>query len=136
MIKETITYTDYDDVERTEDFWFHLSKTELMEMNFSEEGGLEKTINKIAQTNDIRKVIAILKDIILRSYGEKSLDGKRFIKVVDGHKLADDFAQSPAFDELFVKLASDENATVEFINKVIPRNLAAEIEANQKGNAD
>lgn len=136
MIKETITYTDYDDVERTEDFWFHLSKTELMEMNFSEEGGLEKTINKIAQTNDIRKVIAILKDIILRSYGEKSLDGKRFIKVVDGHRLADDFAQSPAFDELFVKLASDENATVEFINKVIPRNLAAEIEANQKGNAD
>lgn len=136
MIKETITYTDYDDVERTEDFWFHLSKTELMEMNFSEEGGLEKTINKIAQTNDIRKVIGILKDIILRSYGEKSLDGKRFIKVVDGHRLADDFAQSPAFDELFVKLASDENATVEFINNVIPRNLAAEIEANQKGNAD
>ena len=131
MFKKTITYTDFDDNERTEDFYFNLSKSELMEMNFSEEGGFEKLINKISQTQDIKKVIEILKSIILRSYGEKSLDGKRFIKVVDGHNLSEDFSQSPAFDQLFMELAGDEDAASEFISGVIPKNLASEIEAKQ-----
>ena len=84
MLKKTITYTDYDGVERTEDFYFNLSKAEIMEMDFSATGGMEKMIKKIVNTKDTKAMIEIFKDIILKSYGEKSSDGRRFIKVLDG----------------------------------------------------
>lgn len=129
MIKKTITYTDYDGVQRTEDFYFNLSKPELMEMDFSADGGMEKKIKKIIDTQNTKEIIDIFKDIILRSYGEKSLDGKRFIKVRDGHKLAEEFAQTEAYNELFMELAGDDKAASEFINGVIPQALAAEVAA-------
>ena len=80
MFKKTITYTDYDGNERTEDFYFNLTKAELLDMEMSTEGGLEKMINKIISTKDTVKIIAVFKDLIAKSYGEKSADGKRFIK--------------------------------------------------------
>ena len=129
MIKKTITYTDYDGETRTEDFFFNLSKPELMEMDFSATGGMEKMIKKIVDAQDTAKIIEVFKDIILRSYGEKSEDGKRFIKVRDGHKLAEEFAQTEAYSELFMELATDDKAATEFINGVIPQSLAAEIAA-------
>ena len=132
MIKKTITYTDYDGETRTEDFYFNLSKTELMEMNFSANGGMEKMLKKIIDASDVQKIIEVFKDIILRSYGEKSDDGKRFVKVRDGHKLAEEFAQTEAFSELFMELATDDKAAAEFINGVIPQSLAAEV-AKQQG---
>lgn len=127
MRKETITYIDFDDNERTEDFYFNLTKSELMEMDFSQAGGMEKLIQSIVDAKDTKRIIEIFKDIVLRSYGEKSLDGKQFIKVRNGHKLADDFAQTAAYDELFMKLATDDKAAAEFINGVIPRSLAKEL---------
>jgi len=129
MIKKTITYTDYDGNTRTEDFYFNLSKPELMEMDFSASGGMEKMIKRIVATNDTKRIIEIFKDIILRSYGEKSADGKRFVKVVDGRKLSEDFAQTEAYSELFMELATDDKAASEFINGVIPQNLVEEIAA-------
>ena len=127
MIKKTIKYTDYDDVERSEDFWFNLSKTELMEMNFSKEGGMEKLLQRIVDTQDMKALIDVFQEIILRSYGEKSDDGKRFVKVKDGHRLSEDFAQTPAYDELYMELATDDKAAAEFINGLIPKSLAKEV---------
>lgn len=127
MIKWPITYVDFEGNEQTEEYRFHLSKSELMEMNFSQSGGMEKMLQRIINTKDTQKIIEVFKDIILRSYGELSDDGKRFIKVKDGHKLADDFAQTQAYDELFMLLATDDQKAAEFINGIIPKALAEEI---------
>lgn len=129
MIKKSVTYTDYDGNERTEDFFFNLTKAELMEMNFSATGGMEKLLKRIIETQDQKQIIEVFKDIILKSYGEKSADGKRFIKVRDGHRLAEDFEQTEAYSELFVELSTDDKAASEFINGIIPQSLAAEIAA-------
>ena len=125
MIKKTITYTDYDGNERTEDFYFNLSKAELTEMETSTTGGLQKTIERITQEQDGRKLIELFKDIILRSYGKKSLDGRRFVK---SKELAEDFSQTEAYSELFMELATDDQAASAFIKGVLPASLAAELD--------
>lgn len=127
MLKKTITYTDFDDVERTEDFYFHISKSELTEMDFSASGGMKRSIEAIINARDTKSLIELFKDLILRSYGEKSLDGKKFVKYVDGKRLADDFAQTAAYDSLFMELASDAKVATEFILGVLPKDLADEI---------
>jgi len=129
VIKKTITYTDYDGNERTEDFYFNLSKAELMEMDFSATGGMEKMIKRIVEAQDTKRIIEVFKDIILKSYGEKSADGRKFLKVVDGRKLSEEFAQTEAYSELFMELATNDKAATEFINGVIPQSLAAEMAA-------
>lgn len=129
MIKKTITYTDYDGNERTEDFYFNLSKAELMEMDFSATGGMEKMIKRIVEAQDTKRIIEVFKDIILKSYGEKSADGRKFLKVIDGRKLSEEFAQTEAYSELFMELATNDKAASEFINGVIPQSLAAEMAA-------
>ena len=126
MIKKTITYTDYDGNTRTEDFYFNLSKPELMEMDFSATGGMEKMIKRIVDAQDTKRIIEVFKDIILKSYGEKSADGKRFIK---SKELSEGFSQTEAYSELFMELATNDKAAADFINGVIPKSLAAEIEA-------
>ena len=130
MIKKTITYTDYDGNERKEDFYFNLSKPELIEMQTSESGGLEKKIEKITQEQDVAKIIELMKEIIQKSYGVKSDDGKRFIK---NQEILDEFMQSEAYSELFMELATDANAASDFINGILPKGLVEEakkIEAN------
>lgn len=129
MIKWPITYVDFDGNEQTEEYRFHLSKSELMEMNFSQSGGMDKMLKRIINTKDTQKLIEVFKDIILRAYGELSDDGKRFVKVKDGHKLSDDFAQTQAYDELFMLLATDDQKAAEFINGIIPKALADEMAA-------
>lgn len=122
MYAKKMTYTDYDGNERTETFYFNLNKAELTEMELSSEGGLSKMIQRIVDEQDTTRIITIFKDIILRSYGEKSNDGKRFIKKApDGHMLADDFAQTEAYSELFMELATDADAASEFVNNVVPQ---------------
>ena len=125
MLKKSITYTDYEGVERTEDFYFNLSKAELVEMEFGVDGGLQKKIDKIVQSRDSKEIISLFKDIILRSYGVKSDDGKRFIK---SKELADEFSQTEAYSELFMTLASDDKEAADFINGIVPSQLAKEIE--------
>lgn len=120
MIKKPITYTDYDGVERTEDFYFNLSQAELAEMEMETEGGLQKMIDTIVQTKDSKKIINLFKKIILKSYGEKSADGRRFQKRRDGHALADDFEETEAYSVLFMELATDADAAVKFISGVVP----------------
>ena len=124
MLTKPITYTDYNEVERTEDFLFNLSKAELMEMELCTTGGLTEMIRKVVQTQDIPSIIKVFKDIILKAYGEKSPDGKTFIKIDEnGRKLADKFAQTEAYSVLFMELATDDVAAAAFINGIIPKDL-------------
>lgn len=117
MLKKTITYTDYDGNSRTEDFYFNLSKAELMEMEMGTTGGLTQMVNKIVAEQETPKIIALFKDILLKAYGEKSPDGKRFIK---SEELSAGFAQTEAYSDLFMELATNDGKAAEFINAIIP----------------
>ena len=80
MLKKTITYTDYDGNERKEDFYFNLNKAEIMEMEMSTSGGMAEMLQKIVDSQDAPAIIKAFKELVLKSYGQKSPDGKRFIK--------------------------------------------------------
>lgn len=118
MLKKTITYTDYDGNERTEDFYFNISKAELAEMQMGTTGGMKKMLEKIVAEKDSKRIAEIFKDLIIRAYGEKSPDGKRFIK---SQELSDAFTQTEAYSELYMELASDENAAGKFVNGILPQ---------------
>jgi len=122
MLKKQITYTDYNGNQRTEDFHFNLSEAEIMEMELSVSGGLAEMIQKIISTQDQPTIIKIFKDVILKAYGEKSPDGKRFIK---SEELSIGFAQTEAYSQLFMELSRDAEAGAAFINGVIPAHKAA-----------
>ena len=117
MIKKTITYVDYNDVERTEDFYFNLSKAELMEIEMSTSGGLVEMINRIVSAQDAPAIIKVFKDLILKAYGVKSLDGKRFEK---SDKLRTEFEQTEAYSQLFMELSTDADAASKFVNGIMP----------------
>ena len=120
MVKKTIKYSDYNGKEREEDFYFNLSKVELLEMEMSTEGGLENKIKKIVESNNKYDIIKYFKDIIRQSYGKKSEDGKRFIK---DPKDFEEFAQTEAYVNLFMELATNSDAAANFINGIIPQGL-------------
>ncbi|MBS7257550.1 MAG: hypothetical protein KIG63_03770 [Methanobrevibacter sp.] len=122
MLKKTIKYTDYDGNEREEDFYFNLSKAEVTEMELSKEGGMSEYIKKISAAQNAPELIKLFKEIITKSYGEKSLDGKRFIK---NKELTEAFIQTEAYSELFVELASNADEAVKFINGIMPKNMTA-----------
>lgn len=121
MLKETITYEDYNGVSRTEDFYFNLTEAELMEMEMSMNGGLAEMIQRIVAAQDAPAIIKIFKDMVLKAYGQKSLDGKRFIKTAE---LSQEFAQTNAYSQLFMKLATDADAAAKFVNGIMPAKLA------------
>ena len=118
MLKKTITYTDYDGNERTEDFYFNLTKAEVMEMELGTTGGMKKMLEKIVSEQDSKRIIESFKDIILRSYGEKSPDGRRFIK---NDEIRNSFAQTEAYSILFMELATDSGAAADFVNGIVPK---------------
>ena len=122
MLKKTITYVDYNGTQRTEDFYFNLSKAEIMEMEMSTTGGLAETIQKIVSAQDAPAIIKIFKDLVLKAYGEKSPDGKRFIK---SEEISTAFSQTEAYSQLFMELATDANAAAEFVNGIVPGDAAA-----------
>ena len=135
MLKKTITYTDYNGTERTEDFYFNLTKAELTEMELGTTGGLSEMIQNIVKAQDIPSIIKIFKDLILKAYGEKSADGKRFIKVNDaGVPLANAFAETEAYSQLFMELATDADAAAKFVNGIVPKDTAMEAEKHMAAN--
>ena len=124
MLKKNIKYTDYNGVERNEDFLFNLTKAELMEMEMGTTGGLAEMIQQIVDAQDAPAIIKVFKDIILKAYGEKSLDGKRFIKINDaGVPLSIAFSQTEAYSQLFMELATDSEAAANFIKGIIPGDI-------------
>lgn len=123
MISKTIKYTDYNNEEREETFLFDLNKAELTEMELEKEGGLSNLIEKITKTKDVPSLIKMFKSLILRAYGEKSADGRRFVK---SEELSTAFSQTPAYSILFMELVSDESAATAFINGILPQDMIAE----------
>ena len=117
MLKKTITYTDYNGVEKTEDFYFNLSKAEIMEMELSTYGGLAEMIKRIIDAQDGPAIIKVFKELILKAYGVKSPDGKRFIK---SEELFTEFSQTEAYSNLFMELSTDADAASEFIKGIMP----------------
>lgn len=121
MLKKTMTYTDYNGLSRTEDFFFNLTKAELLEWELGTEGGMQRLLEKIVAENDRVKIVNMFKEIVLKAYGVKSPDGKRFDKVIDGHRVADDFVQTEAYSDLVMELLSDQDAAAKFVNGIIPK---------------
>jgi hypothetical protein len=121
MYKITEKYTDYDGNERTEDFYFNLTKAELTDMELTTEGGLSAMLNRIIAAKDTAKLISVFKDLILKSYGQKSGDGRRFIK---SEELTKEFTEVPAYSQIYLRLATNDKAATEFVNNVIPKDLA------------
>lgn len=117
MLKKTVKYTDYNGVEREEDFYFNLNESELMEMEMTTEGGLKNKLEKIAKKMDAPEIMKFFKEIILKSYCSVSDDGRRLIK---NEKAAEEFLQTPAYNKIFMELLTVEGATDEFIKKVLP----------------
>lgn len=117
MLKRTMTYTDYNGLSRTEDFYFNLTQAEVTEMELSVDGGLVEMINRIVAAKDGKQIIALFKDIVLRAYGEKSPDGRRFVK---NQEIRDAFAQTEAYSVLFMELATDAQKAAEFVNGIVP----------------
>lgn len=118
MLKKTIKYTDYDGNEREEDFYFNLTQAECVKLQLGTDGGLEKALKKIVAEQDVPKIIPIFEKIILSAYGEKSPDGKRFMK---SKEISDAFSQTEAYSDLFMELLKDPDAAAAFINGIIPQ---------------
>ena len=124
MLKKTIKYTDYNGVERTEDFYFNLNKAEIMEMQLTTVGGLDAYLKKIISAQDMPTLMRIFKDLILKSYGVKSDDGRRFIK---NEKLREEFEQTEAYSILYMELSTDADAAAAFVNGIIPADVAKQL---------
>lgn len=120
MLKKTVTYVDYNGVERTEDFYFNLTKAEVAEMEMSVQGGFSKMLEEIIASKDNVQIVNLFKQMVLKSYGEKSPDGRRFIK---SDEIAQAFAQTEAYSEIFMELALDEKKAADFVNGILPANL-------------
>lgn len=120
MIKKTITYTDYNDVTRTEDYYFNLSKAELIMLEASRAGGMRSYYERIVKAQDNVAIMDVFKDLIHRSVGQKSDDGKRFIK---SEEIALAFEQTEAYSELIVDILSNEDNALAFINGVMPKSI-------------
>lgn len=123
MLKKTITYEDFNGETVSEEFFFHLNKAELVELELSHEGGMSESLQRIIDAQDGKSIIAEFKNIILGSYGKKSVDGRRFIK---NQQMRDEFESSEAYSTLFMELVTDTDAAIEFINGVIPAGMAEE----------
>lgn len=132
MVAKTITYKDFEGTERTETFWFHLSKTELVKMENSIDGGYKKRIQAIIDSINVPELMKIFDELLQMSYGVKSADGRRFIK---NKELTDEFMQTPAYDIFYMELYTDANVASEFINKLMPADLIAEIEASKNSDS-
>lgn len=120
MIKKTVTYVDYNGVERTEDFYFNLTKAEVAEMEMSVEGGFSKMLEEIVASKDNVKIVNLFKQMVLKAYGEKSADGRRFMK---SEEISKAFSETEAYSEIFMSLALNENEAAAFVNGIMPANI-------------
>lgn len=123
MLKKEITYEDFDGNEVTEVLYFNLSSTELLEMETSADGGMQRMLERIIETQDMRKMLEEFKKILLASYGKRSDDGKRFIK---NEQLREEFQETGAFDALFMQMAEDPTGAAKFVAGILPKKLLDE----------
>lgn len=131
MIKKTITFDDFNGDSRTESFYFNLTKAEIMEMEMGTQGGLTEMIQRIIETRNMPEIMKVFKELIIKSHGEKSADGRQFVK---NKEITDAFVQTEAYSEIFMELATDSDKASEFVNGIIPKNLEKDLDKAQKGN--
>lgn len=124
MLKKTINYTNYNGEQKTKDCYFNLSKAEIAEMELEIPGGMAANLKQITEAKDTPSLVKIFKNLILRSYGVKSTDGERFIK---NQQVREEFEQSEAYSELFMELATNADSAAEFVNGIIPADLANKV---------
>jgi hypothetical protein len=124
VLKKRITYEDFNGEEVTEELYFNLSKAELVELELSRPGGMQEHLQKIVESEDGKAIITEFKELILMSYGQRSEDGKRFIKT---QAMRDEFASTEAYSQLFFELCTDAEKAAEFVNGIIPTGLADEV---------
>ena len=127
MLKETITYIDFNDQERTEDFYFNLTRTDLIRMEMSKNGSLTGLLTKIVKANDMPDIFEAMEMLILKAYGEKSTDGRFFNK---SEEISNNFMNSPAYDKLFEKLTTDATYAYKFLMGLLPKDLAEQAKKN------
>jgi hypothetical protein len=125
MLKRDITYENFDGEKVTETFYFNLTKSEIVELEVGYDEGLQEVLQRIIKTENRKRLIEEFKRIILLSYGERSEDGKRFVK---NDQLREGFAQTAAYDALFIELATNEESAAVFIKGIIPKDFAQEVE--------
>lgn len=129
MIKKTVTFTDFDGNKRTEDFYFHLTEQELTEWELSVDGGLSGVLTRIVNSQDTKTLIGIFKDLLIKSYGVKTPDGRGFVK---NEKVLNNFTCTQAFSDIYMELATDDKAAAEFVNGVMPAGLAKKANKEMK----
>lgn len=117
MYKKTVTYTDYNGIERTESFYFNLTKAEIVEMQLGVDGGWTERMQKIIDSKDGPTIMREFKKLIMMSYGEKSEDGKRFVK---SKELSEAFLQTEAYNKIFMDIVTDSKAAADFANGILP----------------
>lgn len=122
MYKKTITYEDFNGEERKEDFYFNMTRAEVTEMELSIDGGLSEMIKRVTEAKDVPSIVKIFKDLVLRSYGMRSPDGKRFIK---SPQLSEEFSQTQAYSDFFMELATNSEAAANFVNGIMPQDMQA-----------
>lgn len=129
MIKETRKYVDFDGVEREEDFYFNFTKAELLQMELSVKGGFHAYIEQIVKAKNETELIRLFKELLEKSYGVKSPDGRKFIKNAE---VLEDFKHTEAYSDLFMELATDADKASKFVNGIFPAALQAEVEKERK----
>ena len=130
MLKKTIKFEDYNGVQRTEDHYFNLTKAELMKMEMGTTGGFTEMINGLIAAQDVPSIMTIFEDIIKRSYGRKTPDGRGFEK---SQEIYESFAQTEAYSELFMSLITDADEAAKFFNGIVPAELAAQVQKEMAG---
>lgn len=129
MLTKKITYTDFNGEQQTEKFYFNLSKAELLEMEIGKNGGYQNYLKRLINSRNQEEIASIFKMFILKSYGIKSDDGKRFIK---SEEISKEFEQTDAYSELYCELVTDTKKAAEFFNGLIPQALSIEIEKDMQ----
>lgn len=121
MYYEKLKYTDFDGNVREEELRFNLTQAELLEWELTTEGGMQKLLETIVAEKDKVRLAEMFRTIILKAYGVKSADGKRFAKVIDGHKVAEDFVQTQAYSDFMMSLFTDPQKQINFVNAIVPQ---------------
>ena len=131
MLKKTITYEDWNGKVRTDDFYFNLTRVECAELEFGLGPGksLTESFQTLIDNNDMGVIIATIKDILLKSYGIKSEDGKRFMK---SQEIRDSFEQNPAFEIVYMELATNAEYAADFLTSIIPKSFSEQLGDNPK----
>lgn len=129
MLKKTVTYEDYNGIERTETFRFNLSKAELMEMELGVDGGYAETIKKIIAAKEVPELIKLFKELVLKAYGKLDDKGVRFMK---NPEITAEFVESPAYSEIFMELVMDDQKAAEFVTGIMPKDLSTQAQEAMK----